>query len=93
MLAAFDHAGKINKICRYSASFDLISYKEFTYQGGSTRITDFSRDSEPTGETLYENGEVFRIRNGKKTKVNNGTRAELICRPVEFGLKPIYPVY
>ena len=41
----------------------------------------------------YENGEVFLIRNGNKRKVNNGTRAQLICRPVKFGLKPIYPAY
>lgn len=93
MLASFDHAGRIKKIYHYGPYFDLFSYREFTYQGGSTRITYFDRNSEPTVETLFENGEVFRIRNGKKKKVNNGTRENLICRPVKFGLKPIYPAY
>jgi hypothetical protein len=93
MYAVFDRARRIQKIYRFSVSYDFNGYKEFIYPGDSTLIRDFDRNSAPGLETLYENGEVFLIRNGNKRKVNNGTRARLICRPVKFGLKPIYPAY
>jgi hypothetical protein len=93
MYAVFDRTGRIRKIYRFSPSYDLNRYKEFIYPGDSTLVRDFDRNSTPGLETLYENGEVFLIRNANKKKVNNGTRTQLICRPAKFALKPIYPAY
>jgi hypothetical protein len=91
--AEYGASGKIQATYRFSASFELRSYEEFSYEGSSMRIKRFRWNGIPEGETLYEDGGVFLIKNGEKRRINNGDRAQEIRALVKFGLKPFYPGY
>jgi hypothetical protein len=94
MYAEYDPTGKIHALYRFNGSFELSSFKLFSYPDNNvTTVKDYNRESRPTSETIYDNGAVFVVENREKRLVNHVDRQEEICRLTKFGLKPIYPSY
>jgi len=94
MYAEFDPSGKIQTLYRYNDSFELEYYDVFSYRDDATSIQEYSRDSQPRTETIYEsNSDVFVVDNGQKRLVNHVDRKKAVCELVKFGLKPFYPNY
>jgi hypothetical protein len=89
--AEYGASGKLQATYRFSATFELRSYKQFSYEGSNTSIKRFRADGTADGETLYEDGGVFLINKGEKRRVNTADRAKEIQTLVKFGLKPFYP--
>jgi hypothetical protein len=94
MYAEFDSSGKIQTLYRYNKWFELEFYDVFSYRDNVTSIQEYSRDSQPRMETIYEsNGDLFVVNNGEKRLVNHVDRKKAVCELVKFGLKPFYPNY
>lgn len=86
-------SGKIQKLYRFSQTFELLSYRVFSYQGDVTSIQDYASNSQPGSKTIYDHGDVYVVENGDKRLVNHVDRKKAIHELEKFGLKPLYPVY
>ena len=88
--AVYAPSGKIRAAYRFNNAFDLVFYREYVYGTNSTSIRYFNRDGSPDMETLYENGQVFSIKDGQRTFLP-GDRTQEVYSCVRFGLKPFFP--
>jgi len=94
MYAEFDSSGKIQTLYHYGKAFELGSYDVYSYGDNATTIQEYTRDSQPRMETIYDsNGDLFLVDNGQKRLVNHVDRKKAVCELVKFGLKPFYPNY
>lgn len=90
----YDSSGKIQTIYRYNDSFELQSYKVFSYHDGVADILDYRADSQLQNGTVFENGTLYTLQNGQKIPARRVIdRKQAICSLEKYGLKPFYPNY